>query len=150
MAQSELKTLHPYLYKRVRLKALLFTALGLSQLFSFYVDQVAAERNVVSHIPFHITGTIFILIGIGIAYGLFKGAHDYRISKVFLRIAFFYALFWELLIVLSVITESPSTAGVMILWTYLTYNLYIVGSDSGWDGVELLREIKKDAQNGRK
>jgi hypothetical protein len=149
MVKSELKILHPTLFNRVRLKSVVFILLGLSQVFIALVDRIAADRVALSPIPYPLTGAIFILIGMGIGYGLYKGTNTYRTSRLFLAAALVYAMFWEVLLLGSLFTGNPSTAGIVILWGYLTTNLYIILKDVGWEGIALARAVEEESLNDR-
>ena len=139
---SELKTLHPYLYKRVRLKGILFTALGLSSIFHTFLDHLFhTVRNTAGGINPVYTGLIFVILGVGILYGLYTGKDRYKLSRIFLYGSFIYAVFWEFVLILLAFTQHISTLSIFILWGYLTYNLFILSSDSAWAGAEIVKEV---------
>lgn len=143
---SELKTLHPYLYRRIRLKGILFSLLGLSSIFSVQLDAFFhAQRNTSAGLSSTITGSIFLAIGIGILYGLYGGPKLYeKVSRKFLYAALTYALFWEFTLLFLAFAKHITTVSIFILWGYLVYNLLLVSRDSGWKGAEIVREIRDD------
>lgn len=144
--EKTLKFLHPYLYKRVRLKVFLFNALGLSLIFANFLDQTFAKRGNVSHLPNLLTGAIFCAIGTTIGLGLWVFTQKfYRLARFGLVAAFVYALFYLFLLLVTVVFGGHvSTASLVILWGYMTYNLFIIIGDTGWSGAALLNEIIVD------
>lgn len=142
---SKLKSYHPYLYRRVQLKGILFTLLGLSSVFARQLDTFFhAERNNVVGVSSLLTGGVFLLIGLAILAGLYFGEENYKKSRKALYVAFGYALFWEIALVALAFNKHISTVSIFILWGYLTYNLFLVASDSGWEGAELVKEIREN------
>lgn len=147
----KLKQLHPGLYQRVRLKGLTYTGLGLglivaehtpSRLTVENLDRSGVERL----LSYDILGAIFIIIGVGILYGLSQGFSKHYLSRFWLKVAFAYAMFWEVVLLLTIILVSPRSLSVMVLWTYLTYNLWYVAHDPGWEGAEILKEMQNNEQ----
>lgn len=143
---SELRTLHPYLYKRVQLKGIVFSLIGLSQMFAPYIDRLLhTERDTNgSGIPALWSGLIFFIIGAAILGFLYSSPQGYKKSRKAMWVAFFYALFWEFVLLALVITQSITTLAIFILWGYLTYNLFLIARDSAWEGAEIVREVRKE------
>lgn len=147
---SELKALHPYLYKRVRLKGWLFTMLGLSSIFAAHIDRwVGAVRGNSTGLPSWLTGSVFLILGLGVLIGLYGKPNWYTTARKFLYGCAVYALFWEFVLIGLMFTKNISTVSIFLLWGYLTYNLILVARDSGWEGAEIVKEIqeKTDGSN---
>lgn len=148
--KSDLKELHPYLYRRVRLKGWLFSLLGLSSIFHTQLDALFhTERNNAPGISMLITGVIFLVIGVGILIGLYAGKHTWSLSRYFLIASAIYAIFWEFILVQLLITKHISTVSVFLLWGYLTTNLCLIATDSAWGGVILLNAYR-NRLNGKR
>lgn len=148
MAISELKQLHPYLFKRVQLKGILFTLLGLSSIFAHQLDTFFhAERNNVVGVSVYFTGGIFLFLGLGILYSLYSAPNRYKLARKFLYGCLIYALFWEFVLLMLAFAKHISTVSIFILWGYLTYNLLLISKDSAWEGAEIIKEIQ-DEGNG--
>lgn len=145
MAISELKQLHPYLFKRVQLKGILFTLLGLSSMFSHQIDAFFhSERNNVVGVSVYYTGAIFLILGLGILYSLYSAPNRYKLARKFLYGCLVYALFWEFVLLMLAFTKHISTVSIFILWGYLTYNLLLISKDSAWEGAEIIKEIQEN------
>lgn len=143
---SELKELHPYLYKRVRLKGIVFSLLGLSSIFSGPLDRLVHSTRIANGagIDPTITGIIFLAIGLYILITLYGKGKSYLHSRWGLYAALVYALFWEFVLLLLAIKQSLTTVSIFILWGYLTYNLLIITRDTAWEGAELVRELREE------
>lgn len=147
---SELKNIHPYLYKRIRLKGIIFALLGLSSIFAGKIDHlVHATRNTgATGMSPIITGGIFLVISAGILTTLYGSPLGYKKSRKWLLVGFIYAIFWSIILFLLAITRNVSTISILILWGYLTYNLWIIYSDTAWGAVELVRKVQ-EANRGK-
>lgn len=153
---SHLKDLAPYLYKRVRLKSILHFLLGASLIFSANLpggaNTTTVDRTQLNYyFGYDLLGAIFVIIGLGIAYGLYSGTNKYHIARRWLFVAWIYAMFFFLSLVMGVLFSSPRSAPLVILWGYLTYNLWILTKDTAWAGAEIVKEIKRrDKENQRR
>lgn len=139
-----LKDVHPYLYRRVKLKAVVHLLLGIAILLS--LTGVQNRTELVGYLPYEIWGLIFIILGSGIAYSLWR--NNPTKTKTWLLMAFVHALLWLTALVVSAILNGISGLSIIILWGYLTYNLWYLVHDTGWEGAELVREYR-EAQNER-
>lgn len=146
---ANLKTLHPYLYKRVRLKALVFTGLGLAFYLNTYLDQIGITAGasqssaIVNAVGMNVLGAIFLLIGLSIAGVLRFAPDNWKLMRICLWVAFVYALLWLFILIFAVVFDQPRASSVLVLWAYMTYNLFIISSDSGWGGAELVKQIRE-------
>lgn len=149
---NNLKRFHYGLYKRVRTKGIVFTLLGLVLIFSTQLGHVAqtsvANQSLLAQwagYPF--MGILFVIIGAGLLLSLMFGKNNWRMSRQFLLAAFFYAVFWLTLIIVTTINGRPQSGSVLILWGYLCNNLWDVYHDAGWEGAALVRKAleRKDA-----
>lgn len=138
-----LDRVHHELYKRVRLKAIVFLLTGLSLVFGRIPSNSSPEytlRVLLFNLPFW--AVAFITIAIGIMIGTRIAWRNYLVSKIFLGISMAFAIMWILAFVLTVLTEpkAPSTffLFVIVFWSYFTYHLWHVVSDKQWIMVDLL------------
>jgi hypothetical protein len=136
---SNLKSLHPYLHRRIRLKGIVHVLLGLAILLS--LTGVSARTGLARYVPYEFWGVVFLAIGLGILYNLWKDKR--KLTRAWLKIAFYYAALWFLSLVVGVIFTGLSGLSIVILWGYLTYNLWYISKDTGWEGAVLLKEIKE-------
>lgn len=134
---------HPYLYKRVRLKAVVHLALGAVLVFLPQAVPAADAGKVTSWVVTSLTifGFGYLLIGGALAAGIFRSHRNYRLARWAMGIAVIYNFFWCLLFI-GIMVDQPnrSTAYVAILYFYLTYNCYYVFNDPGWRAIEILKE----------
>lgn len=151
---SNLKTDHEYLYKRVRLKAILHVILGLI-LVIFPYDQTTnsgAVSTVQSYVGQGLTyfGIVYLIIGLLIAIGLFKAKSNYRWARAAMTIACVFNTCWFLLLVLILLSNTTrSIAYITTLYGYLAYNLWYVRNDPGWRAIEFVKEIREGVDDGR-
>lgn len=142
-----LKALHPILYARVRLKAIVNILLGLALIFPEFLpkglDTKAASSSQLNYVlPLTVWGLFFLIIGLGIVVGLKVKTRDYKLARRFLFISFFYSLFWLLVLIGTTILGYPRTASIMILWGYWVYNQFLIMRDPGWKALQIIREIR--------
>jgi hypothetical protein len=148
---SELRKLHPYLFRRVQLKGITFTLLGLALIIPTHISSVntyinsnqADSTRLYESVPYDVWGAIFVVIGLGILWTLRYQGSDYKASRPWLKAAFYYALFWLFALVLAVVTGNARSASIVILWGYMTYNIWLIGHDSGWEGASILKEYQE-------
>lgn len=151
---SDLKTDHEYLYKRVRLKAILHIVLGLI-LVLFPYDQArntGAVSTVQSYVGQGLTifGGIYLIVGVLIAIGLYKSRNNYRWARAAMTVAcIFNTLWFMLLFAIFFENTTRSIAYITALYGYLAYNLWYVRNDPGWKAIEFVKEIREGADNGR-
>lgn len=146
-----LKTLHPYLYRRVFIKGILFGALGVTQIFSPYLNNllhIEPSPNSTG-IPTLYTGLVFLIIGFMILRNVAQKTERYKRARKWLYAAAVYALFWEFVLLMLVITQNISTSSLFVLWSYLTYNIFLVARDTGWEGAELVKEIRENGNDSQ-
>lgn len=150
---SDLKTDHEYLYKRVRLKAVLHIILGLV-LILFPLDttpQTGAVSTVQQYIGSTLTwfGVGYVVIGSLIAIGLFKSKGNYRWARASMTIACIYNTIWLIMLVLILFQRTTrSIAYITTLYGYLAYNLWYVRYDPGWKAIEFVKEIREGTDDG--
>lgn len=150
---SDLKTDHEYLYKRVRLKAILHIILGIV-LIVFPTDtsqQNGAVSTVQSYVgnALSIFGVIYLVVGIMIAIGLFKSRGNYRWARGAMTVACVYNTLW-LFLLLAIFWQhsTRSIAYITALYGYLAYNLWYVRNDPGWKAIEFVKELREGAEDG--
>lgn len=146
-----LKQLHPYLNARVRLKGTVNILLGLSLLLSDHLPgglstSTAQSSLLGEFISFDVWGSIFLILGLGIMYGIHRGREGFPLTRWFLRMSLLYSFFWFVVLILTVITGETRTSAVMILWGYWVWNQWLVSTDPGWGALPI---IKKAIENGR-
>lgn len=143
---NELKQIHPHLYRRVRLKAITLTFLGLSLIFAQFTGatqpQNAQSSLVGQLVGYDILGVIFVVIGMGIFYGILKSKNTYQTARRWTYAGFMYCLFWFFVLAATVLSGKPATSSVLILWAYFTYNLFYVSRDPAWTGIRIYKHIK--------
>lgn len=152
---SELKRLHPYLYKRVQLKGVTFTLLGLALIIPQHLPKVgnyisqeqANSTRLYEAVSYDIWGAIFTIIGLGILFSL-KDNRSHTATRPWLVAAYFYAVFWLFALLLAVVTGNARSASIVILWGYLTYNLWVINHDTGWEGAALVKAAKERRRAG--
>jgi hypothetical protein len=145
---ANLKQDHNYLYKRVRLKAILHTGLGLV-LIIFPLDK-SPSGGAVSTVQLHlgdaltIFGWLYLLIGILIWVGIYTSKHNYRWTRLAMFLAVVYNTIW-LTILFAILAQrtTRSIAYIIVLYTYLTYNCWLVFRDPGWEAIKVVKEIKE-------
>lgn len=145
-----LKHDHPYLYRRVRVKAILFIFLALSLLFATPEGVAAAKNSIVGdNLNIIIPGFIFLIIGLAMLAGLYISRNTYKFLRLAVSAAAGYALFWLMVFVVSFFVGKIKGFFLIGLWSYLTYNLFIVVTDPAWSMLYLLQEFRK-RHDGRK
>lgn len=140
---SNLKEDHEYLYKRVRLKAIVHLTFGSILLFFPAQAPSLAHTPILSYLGVPVVGTIYLLVGLMIVVGLYYPKHDYRIVKgaMLFAASFNTLIFFSLF---AVFFQSKTTAFFMAIYGYLTYNVWYVANDPGWRAILLVKRIKED------
>lgn len=140
---------HPYLFKRVRLKAIMHTMIGLVLAFvpSINLDQNITNINATVGKHTLWFGLVYILIGVLISIGLFLSKRNYGFARKAMMVAFIYNLFWCLIYV-AIYVQHPSkgVAYIAVLYLYLTYNLFLIFSDPGWRAIEIVKDYREEKQ----
>ena len=141
---------HLYLYRRVRLKAIVHIALGLVLLLlpSTVPQSESGHVTQLVQSALSIFGFVYLLIGVGIAVGLKINDSQHRALRFMMTIAAIYSTLWSLLLV-AIILDKPnrSTAYISVIYWYLTYNLWYVRNDPGWRAIEIVKEMKDDERS---
>ena len=150
----DLRQDHSYLYKRVRLKMILHTALGLvllllpSSVPGQSQPQTTGVNTIVSHTLTYF-GAVYLLIGLLLGIGLFRPGKTYRFLRGALTFAALYNTMW-LLIIIAIAVQTHlnrSIAYIGVIYGYLTYNLWYVRNDPGWRAIEVVKEFRKEARD---
>lgn len=146
---SSLRTDHPYLYRRVRLKSLVHILLGL--ILVFIPTQATSVSRITLINWFGLTnlGIIYLLIGLIIGYGLFKPNHTYAVARFGMKIAAYFNLF-VFIGLLTVFFRSNTTASFIVLYGYLTYNIFHVLKDPGWKAISIVKDITDRLEQNNK
>ncbi len=147
---SILKKDHPELNRRVWVKVTLHVALGLSLIFSPPLPTPQTTVTVVIHaIGLRVAGSIFLTIGILLAIGARRKANNYKMVRMMLAVATGHAMMWLLALILTVLTGDLRSATTLVLWSYLTYNLFHVTTEPGWETIQILDTIKDTDDGGK-
>lgn len=142
---------HEYLYRRVRLKAIVHSALG----FVLLLLPSAVPQSTAGHVTQWVTqmmtylGVIYLVLGLSIFYGLYKPHNtDYKALRFFLTLTAIYDTAWSLLLV-AIILDKPNrgTAYVSVIYWYMTYNVWYVTRDPGWRAIQIVKGIREDARS---
>lgn len=140
---ANLKVDHPYLYKRVRLKAILHIALGATLIFLPDTAPTSQGEGEVSQAVTRILtyfGLTYLLIGILLTIGVFRARQNYSFAQKVLLIASIYnTTFLGLIIAILIDKPNRSTAYIAALYAYLVYNMWLITRDPAWRAVELLK-----------
>lgn len=149
---NNLKYDHPALYQRVRTKAIVHVVLGVALLLSPPINTAnASTTSLVTTLGLRFWGFVFLGIGILITLGLFKSRQNYRLARLSLAVATGHAMMWLLALALPVASNWPSQGmAVLVLWGYLTYNLFHIVSDPGWTTIDILKSVDLEDHNGRR
>lgn len=139
-----LKNDHPYLFKRVLLKAVIHMLFGLI-LLHFPAQAPSLSRTpLLEFLGVNTIGILYLIIASIILVGLFKPANNYSIVKfgmwfaALFNITVFVSLF-------AVFFESRTTAFFMVIYGYMTYNIYHIAKDPGWRAIQIIKNLKQDA-----
>lgn len=140
---NALKKDHEYLYRRVRLKAIIHILFGTILLFFPAQAPSLSHTPILSFFGVAAIGAIYLLIGIMIVVGLFNPKHDYRIVKAVMLVAAMFntLIFFSLF---AVFFKSKTTAFFMVIYGYLTYNIWYITNDPGWRAILLVKRIMED------
>lgn len=143
---ATLKEDHSYLYKRVRLKMIMFFLLGIT--LTFLPKQIGAtQRNsaILTNFPIEVFGVIYLVIAAGIMIGLFKPDQTYSFARRILTVGVIYNIFWVLLFMLLLINNpSQGTGWGLFMYGYFTYNTWLVRGDPGWNAIAIVKRITDD------
>lgn len=142
---------HEYLYRRVRLKAIVHSALGFVLVFLPSTVPQSNSGHVTQSVTQALTlfGAVYLLLGLSIFYGLLKPHNtDYRLLRFFLTLTAIYDTAWSVLLV-AIILDQPnrSTAYISVIYWYLTYNVWYVTRDPGWRAIQIVKGIREDARS---
>jgi cytochrome c biogenesis protein CcdA len=148
---GKLKEEHLALYKRVRLKAIVHLALGFVLIFLPTTVPQSSAGTVTIHVQQALSffGIVYMLIGLAITAGLIIQDAEYRFVRSALTIAAIYNSLWSLLLV-AILIDKPnrSTAYIAVIYWYMTYNIWQVRNDPGWEAIKLVQEIRDDERSG--
>lgn len=142
---------HSYLYKRVRLKAIVHIALGLVLVLlpsavpgQTNPDQSGLNGTIASTLSYF--GGIYLLAGLLITLGIFRPGENYRFLRKALTFAAIYNTLWLIIIlIISVqIHFNRSIAYIGVIYAYLTYNIWYVRNDPGWGAIAVVKRITDD------
>lgn len=144
-SERDLKLDHPDLYNRVRIKAVVHTLLGLALIFTPPLEPSQAKTTLLTQL-FNLTalGLVFLLIGLGIFFGLSRPRNNYRLAKFWLAVGAGHAMVWWLALVLAAVSGRNPAPSIIVLWGYWTYNLYKIASDPGWSTIQALKQLRED------
>lgn len=143
---TNLRTDHPYLYRRVRLKAIVHTLLGFILIF---IPAEASSRSKLEFIQWFglmNLGIIYLVIGMIIILGLFRPNDTYAIARLGIKLSFIY----NLLIFIGLCTvffQNNTTASFIVLYGYLTHNIFHVLSDPGWKAISLVKKMTDEIED---
>lgn len=151
---SKLSEDHNYLYKRVRLKAIVHIYFGL--VFMLFPADANPQNGAISTIQSGIGNAIkyfgvgYFIIGIMIAIGLYLSRRNYLFARQAMAVATSFNLFWLLLILLA--NFQHTTRGLAYIFgqsAYLTYNCYLIWRDPGWAAIRIVNQIKQENEDER-
>lgn len=151
---TNLKEDHAYLYKRVRLKAIVHIYFGL--VFLLFPADANPKNGAISAIQNGIGNSLkyfgigYLIIGVMITIGLFLSRRNYLFARQSMAIATAFNLFWVLLILAA--TFQHTTRGLAYVLGqsgYLTYNCYLIWNDPGWKAIRIVKEIKRENEYDR-
>lgn len=143
-----LKTDHLYLYKRVLVKAVVHMLFGLILLYFPAQAPSLSYTPLLALLGVNIIGACFLLIGLVLLIGIFKPEKNYKLAKIgmwcaaLFNISIFISLF-------AVLFQSRTTACLLVIYGYMTYNIYNLAKDPGWRAIQLIKNIKQDATDIR-
>lgn len=137
---------HRQLYERVRLKAIVFTFLGIG--LTFLPEQAGVtQRNAADYIQvsFDVVGIVYLLLACLLFIGIFRSRHTYVFVRRVLTIAAIYNVLWVLLFILLLYKRpNQGIAWGLVMYTYFTYNTWLVRNDPGWKGIAITKAYKRD------
>lgn len=96
-----------------------------------------------------VTGTIFSVIGVATTIGLFIKRNNYMLARTSIYIAAGWAMTLLIAFVLALLNGSLHGAFFVVLWGYLTYNLYYIAKDPGWTAIQIVDIVKEEENHGR-
>lgn len=139
---SELKTDHPYLYRRVRVKAITHMLLGLSLLFLSPSSTPYAAGTALA-VVFHlkVLGSVFLFASALIWWSLYQAKNDYKAARIALVITGLYSMIWLIALLASWFFSDSAVASITILWGYFTYNQFVVALEPAWKGIRIVKHI---------
>lgn len=146
---SSLREDHPYLYRRVLLKPIVHILLGLILVFIPTQASSVSQISLINWFGLLNLGIIYLLIGLIIGYGLFKPNHTYVVARLGLRIAAYF----NLLIFIGLLTvffRNNTTASFIVIYGYLTYNIFHVLKDPGWKAISIVKNITNRLEHNNK
>jgi uncharacterized membrane protein len=146
---SNLKEDHAYLYKRVRLKAIMHVYIGLVfMLFPVDADPKNGALSTVQHgigDALVFIGGAYLLIGVLIAIGTILSRRNYAFARSAMSLATIFNAFWVLLILLATIQHNTrGLAYVLGLSGYLAYNCLLIWKDPGWAGIRIVKQMESE------